>query len=114
MNRNTGADLARLAHIRQSIGDILSTPIGSRLMRREYGSHLPELIDQPHNDYTRMLAIAAIAAAVMRWEPRVRISRAQIRYGATWPQGVADIEGTLVDSNEAFNLQVPLQLGAIA
>lgn len=114
MNRHTGSSIERLAHISQSLGDIFSTPIGSRLMRREYGSHLPDLIDAPHNSHTRMLAIAAIAAAVMRWEPRVRISRAQISYGEQWHHGVAEIEGTLVDTNEPFSLQVPLKLGAIA
>ncbi|MDH0894692.1 MULTISPECIES: GPW/gp25 family protein [Pseudomonas] len=114
MNRHNGRAIERLAHIRQSISDILTTPLGSRLMRREYGSHLPDLIDAPHNDHTRMLALAAIAAAVMRWEPRVRISRAQIAYGDAWSTGVADIEGTLVDSNEPFSLQVPLRMGALA
>lgn len=34
MNRSTGAALATSAHISQSIGDILTTPIGSRVMRR--------------------------------------------------------------------------------
>uniref|UniRef100_UPI0026076D20 ATPase domain-containing protein n=1 Tax=uncultured Sphingobium sp. TaxID=316087 RepID=UPI0026076D20 len=31
------------------VRDILTTPIGSRLMRRDYGSLIPELIDQPAN-----------------------------------------------------------------
>ena len=47
MSRTTGQRLEPLAHLRQSIGDILSTPIGSRVMRREYGSLVPALIDKP-------------------------------------------------------------------
>lgn len=35
------------AHIAQSIRNILFTRIGTRLMREEYGSFIPDLIDMP-------------------------------------------------------------------
>ena len=54
MNRETGAALGLVEHIAQSITDILTTRIGTRVMRREYGSLLPELVDQPFNDLTRL------------------------------------------------------------
>lgn len=38
MSRETGKALDEAAHISQSIRDILTTPVGSRLMRRTYGS----------------------------------------------------------------------------
>lgn len=63
------------AHLRQSIADILTTPIGSRIARRDYGSLLPELIDQPFNDTTRLRLYGATATALMRWEPRLQVSR---------------------------------------
>ncbi len=47
MSRSTGQALTDTDHIRQSIGDILRTPIGSRVMRRNYGSLLSAMIDQP-------------------------------------------------------------------
>ncbi|MEX0633615.1 phage baseplate assembly protein V [Serratia ureilytica] len=50
MNRGNGRAIADLEHIRQSVSDILITPIGSRVMRRSYGSLLSELLDQPQND----------------------------------------------------------------
>ncbi|MEN1450892.1 GPW/gp25 family protein, partial [Pseudomonas aeruginosa] len=53
MNAHTGGAIDRLAHIRQSIAVILTTRIGTRVMRREYGSQLPELIDAPFNVTTR-------------------------------------------------------------
>jgi phage baseplate assembly protein W len=34
--------------LRQSIADILSTPVGSRVMRRAHGSRLHELAHLPH------------------------------------------------------------------
>lgn len=112
MNRETGSTISVLEHIRQSVEDILTTPIGSRIMRREYGSQLPELIDQPFNNTTRLLAYAAITVALMRWEVRIRLSRVQLS-GATFSGQIElTIEGTLVDDNEPFNLQVPITMGA--
>jgi len=40
----TGRSLAGLGHLNQSIRDILTTPIGSRVMRRQYGSRLFDLM----------------------------------------------------------------------
>ena len=75
MNRHTGQRLDALAHLRQSIGDILATPIGSRVMRREYGSLVPALIDKPDNLATQTRFFAAAASALMRWEPRLKVDR---------------------------------------
>ncbi|MBJ3641459.1 baseplate assembly protein, partial [Salmonella enterica subsp. enterica serovar Weltevreden] len=40
MNASSGHAITDNEHIAQSIGDILLTPIGSRVMRRAYGSQL--------------------------------------------------------------------------
>lgn len=114
MHATTGRALADNAHLAQSVADILTTPIGSRVMRREYGSQLPDLIDAPTNDATRLKAYAAIAMALMCWEPRLRLSRVQLFLGDQPGQAVLDIEGTRVDANEALSLSVPLRLGATA
>ena len=78
MNAATGGNLAGLPHIRQSIADIISTPIGSRLQRRRYGSEVPELIDQPMNGVTRLRLYAATAHAVAMWEPRISLTGVQL------------------------------------
>lgn len=75
MNAVTGQSLDGLAHIRQSVSDILTTPLGSRVMRRDYGSLLPELIDQPLVGATVLKALAAATIALIRWEPRLRITQ---------------------------------------
>ena len=88
MNRHTGQRLDALAHLRQSIGDILATPIGSRVMRREYGSLVPELIDHPDNIATQVRVYAAVASALMRWEPRFRLTRIESLREADRPGAV--------------------------
>ncbi|KQO07863.1 oxidoreductase [Sphingomonas sp. Leaf242] len=82
MDGNTGAMLAGADHIRQSIADILGTPLGTRIGRREYGSELPELFDQPMNELGRIRIFAATALAIMRQERRVRVSRIGLGSGA--------------------------------
>lgn len=88
MNATTGKALEGTQHLVQSIANILGTPLGSRVMRRDYGSLLFQLVDQPVNAATAMLLRAATAVALRRWEPRLKVSRVALS-GA--PQ-----DGTLV------------------
>jgi len=70
--------LEPLDHIRQSILDIVSTPIGTRVMRPEYGSRVPRLVDQPVTKSWKLSVYTAVAEALHRWEPRVRVNRVRI------------------------------------
>lgn len=72
-NAATGQRLSGEDHLRQSIRDILTTPIGSRVMRREYGSRLFQLVDAPMNPGALLDIYAATAEALKRWEPRFRL-----------------------------------------
>ncbi|MCP1605722.1 hypothetical protein SAMN05216577_11062 [Pseudomonas citronellolis] len=112
MNRETGSTLALTDHIRQSIADIITTRLGTRVMRRDYGSQLPDLIDQPVNATTRLRAYAAITTALMRWEPRIRISSVQLSDVTLAGQVELVLDATLVDANEPLSLAIPLKLGA--
>ncbi|TGH28153.1 MAG: phage baseplate protein [Aphanocapsa feldmannii 277cI] len=78
MSRHSGARITDTEHLQQSITDILSTPIGSRVHRRDYGSRLPRLIDRPINPALRSELVAATAEALRRWEPRIKLQRVQI------------------------------------
>ncbi|WP_068634905.1 GPW/gp25 family protein [Thauera butanivorans] len=97
MHVSTGRRCAELDHLRQSIRDILTTPIGSRVMRRDYGSYLPELIDQPFNDATRQRLMGASVMALHRWEPRLRIERIAVGLGAAAGEVMVSIEGARSD-----------------
>jgi phage baseplate assembly protein W len=77
IDANTGKALSGIDHLRQSVRDILSTPIGSRVCRREYGSQLFRLIDAPLNKSTVMDLYAATADALSRWEPRFQLTQVQ-------------------------------------
>jgi phage baseplate assembly protein W len=78
MDRRTGKPLSGLAHLRQSIEDILTTPIGSRRMRPEYGSSLRRYVDLPVNEGWKSAVQAEVARALGRWEPRLRLERVKV------------------------------------
>lgn len=71
----TGKPLQGIEHLKQSVRDILATPVGSRVMRRDYGSRLHELVDAPMNRATVVAIVAATAGALARWEPRLRVTK---------------------------------------
>jgi phage baseplate assembly protein W len=78
MNRTSGKYLDDLDHLKQSIVDILTTPIGSRVMRREYGSNLFYLVDKPVNREFLQQIYAAVAEALERWEPRLQLKKVSV------------------------------------
>ena len=111
INRSTGKLMAESEHIRQSIADILLTPLGSRVMRRDYGSDLPFLLDQPFNGTTQQLCIAAASDALQRWETRLQLSRVAFVQGTGGSSQILQIEGTLVNSDQAYSTEVQVSLG---
>ncbi len=78
LDRNTGRALSGIAHLRQSIADILSTPIGSRRMRPDYGSKLRRFVDLPVNEGWKSAVQAEVARALGRWEPRLKLERVRV------------------------------------
>lgn len=114
-NRHNGAALDGTAHLIQSIGDILSTPIGSRVMRRDYGSLLPELVDAAANPSGRLAVYAATAIALRRWEPRLKLTKVALERAGADGQFVLKLDGQRLDlppAGAAASLSVPLSISA--
>lgn len=78
MDRQTGLPLSGLAHLRQSIADILTTPQGSRRMRPEYGSLLRRFVDLPATAGWRSAVQAEVSRAIGRWEPRLKLESVRV------------------------------------
>lgn len=117
MHRNTGLALDGNAHLAQSIGDILSTPIGTRVMRRDYGSMLFDLIDQPLNAATRLLVFAATALAIKLWEPRLRLKSVRLSGDNARGELTVEITGERTDlppANAHVSLSIPIRRGGAA
>ncbi|EEV5914885.1 baseplate assembly protein [Escherichia coli] len=94
MNRSDGLTVTDLEHISQSIGDILRTPVGSRVMRRDYGSLLASMIDQPQTPALELQIKVACYMAVLKWEQHRlgRDIRLSAIYAALHVEGVQRVE----------------------
>lgn len=75
LSRHIGQLVSDRDHLRQSIEDILTTPIGSRVMRRDYGSRLSDLVDKPMTPALKIDIFAAAIEALRKWEPRFVVER---------------------------------------
>lgn len=100
--------MVKAGHIRQSMRDILVTPVGSRVMRREYGSLLSALIDQPQTPALRLQIMAACYSAIQKWEPRVRLTTITFERSETDGGLYVDITGTRSANGQPFSLTIPL------
>lgn len=79
LSRHSLRPVTGLDHLGQSIQDILTTPKGTRVMRRDYGSLVAELIDAPVNGQTLIEVYHATAEALDIWEPRLELTRVRVR-----------------------------------
>jgi hypothetical protein len=105
MNASNGRSMSLLDHIRQCVRDILMTPLGSRIYRRNYGSEIPELIDQPLNGVTVMRIYAAVAYRLALWEPRISLSSVNLNRDATGAVSVV-LQGITNGLAVEFSVQV--------
>ncbi|MBB1625181.1 baseplate assembly protein [Achromobacter sp. UMC71] len=79
MDAATGSRITSRQHLRQSVGKILTTAIGTRLRRRPFGSVGPSLVDAPSNPMALVQLYAAAATALAAWEPRLVVRRVSAR-----------------------------------
>ena len=109
MHAKTGQPLSGTDHIAQSIADILTTPIGTRLMRFDYGSILHELIDQPLNGTTIQRLYGAIATAIQTWEPRIILTQLGVARNRDHTALTLTIDGRLrnAPSQDGVHLTLP-------
>lgn len=99
------------AKLRQNVLHLLRTRVGERVMRREYGGGIHQLVHDPNDDALRALVRQQIARLLARWEPRIQLREVE----------VGQHEGTLVvhlrylirQTREVRSLSVPVGLGAL-
>lgn len=59
--------------IRNSVYNIITTPLGTRYRRPEYGCNLMHLIYEPLDTRTESQIKIAIISALQTWEPRIEV-----------------------------------------
>lgn len=105
MNSKDGSQIKDLtAHVKQSIADIINTPVGTRLMRPKYGSLVPAMIDQPMNSATTLRLYSSIATALMVWEKRISLTAINLHRTSS---GQAQIELDIKINNQQQRIIIP-------
>lgn len=107
MSRSDGRTLTDAEHISQSLADILRTPVGSRVMRREYGSLLSSMIDQPQTPALELQIKVACYFAVLKWEPRITLSTVTTERQFDGRMVVC-LTGEIASTGETLSLTLPV------
>ena len=74
ISRVDGSILVGWPHCQQSIWDILTTRLNSRVMLLNYGAGVADLLDRPGNQQVIALWFASITTAIYMWEPGFRVT----------------------------------------
>lgn len=107
LSRTDGRSVTDAEHISQSLSDILRTPVGSRVMRREYGSLLSAMTDQPQTPALELQIMAACYMAVLKWEPRITLT--SVTTGRRFNgQMVVSLTGQHAGTGESLSLTLPV------
>ncbi len=103
MDAKTGKALEEIDHLKQSIIDILTTPVNSRIMRRSYGSRLFELVDKPINRDLTLEIYAATAEALGKFERRFKLEKVKIE-GVKEGRVTLNLEGVYLPEGKFINI----------
>lgn len=103
MDAKTGKALEGIEHLKQSIIDILTTPVNSRIMRRDYGSRLFELVDKPINRDLTLEIYAATAEALEKWEKRFELEKVKVE-GVKEGRVTLNLEGVYLSEGKFINI----------
>tara|TARA_B100001094_G_scaffold333445_1_gene412453 strand:- start:1185 stop:1547 length:363 start_codon:yes stop_codon:yes gene_type:complete len=88
----TGKILEEREHIKQSIQQILTTPIGSVVGNRAYGCRVWDILDSPINAMMRLEFYSAVMDALSRWENRFKVVSVKLKPIPQADEGLQQLE----------------------
>lgn len=95
----------------QAIQVILSTAPGQRVMRPTFGCGLHELVFAPNNSHTAARARRYVEEALGMWEPRIRVTRVDVRPDpADSSRMLIDIDYEVKSTHDQRSLVYPFYL----
>lgn len=97
--------------IRQAIRIILSTALGERVMRPDFGCAIQELVFAPNSATTRGMAEHHVREALLRWEPRIEVLDVKaVASGEQDEELLIGIDYRVGMTDSRFNLVYPFYL----
>ena len=96
-------------NIKESIIIILSTKLGERVMRPDFGCRIHELLFAPNTIDTHNLAIFYVTEALDKWEHRINLSNVTVSSTSENTINIS-IDYQIKDTNSFYNLVYPFYL----
>lgn len=96
-------------NIQESITIVLSTKLGERLMRPDFGCRIHELLFAPNTIDTHNLAIFYVTEALDKWEHRINLNKVEVEINSETSINI-NIDYQIKDTNSFYNLVYPFYL----
>ncbi len=97
--------------IRDAIWIILSTSLGERLMRPEFGAGLQDYVFEPNSAVVRAELASSIRRALVQGEPRIELISLRVDPSPEQDsQVLVSLDYKIRDTNELFNMVYPFYL----
>src|SRR5262245_1152285 len=97
--------------VRQAIRIILSTALGERVMRPDFGCGIHELVFAPNSAATRGMAEHHVREALLSWEPRIEVLDVKaVASGGQDEELLIGIDYRVRMTDSRFNLVYPFYL----
>lgn len=97
--------------VEQAIQVILLTSQGERVMRRQFGAGLREMVFEPNSEMTRSRIAEQVRRALVDWEPRMKLERVEVTASDEVPNLVLiHVDYVVVATNNFYNRVYPFYL----
>jgi hypothetical protein len=97
--------------IQQAIWIILSTALGERVMRPDFGCGIHDLVFAPNNTGTAGMARFYVEDALRRWEPRIDLEEVEVQADPTEPELLLiSVSYQVRTTDSRYNLVYPFYL----
>lgn len=105
MDRRTGKIISGIEYLRQCIEDCLTTPLGSRRQRPEYGSKIRRYVDLPVSGGWKSSVQAEAARALGRWLPQLKLEGVRV-LAVVGGQITLQLKGEYLGESHLFEVSV--------
>lgn len=113
IDKRTGKLLEEPEHIKQSVETILTTPVGSRVMRRDMGFNCLDVDGRPKLGLTKDRAEVAAMSALATYEPRIDRIAVTASFSQESELSALDVRYTEIKSGKAGRVIIsyPIRTG---
>ena len=96
--------------IRESIGILLRTYVGERIMQPDYGCNLEDLVFEPLDASLKTFFKEIILQAIRLYEPRVELKEVEFETNENEGQILVVLDYKILATNNRFNVVYPFYL----